>query len=273
MAPSPLTSVHASHDGQAVLTASRDGSIGYWNLSTLQSAEHDDEDHDEDGKRKRRKATNGKTATASSSNAKKASALVWHSQPTLSNSDTYVPSSNSRVSRAIFAHGTSDRAFSAGYDGRLFEWDLFAATQGGNPKVTQKTSDKVILCLDQQQPGAANETDATCITGHMDRSIGVWDMRSASANISLLLPNAHAAPVYSISAHPTSSYLLTSTSGDGVVKLFDTRSPRRALFALTRPDQSKDKLLASAWDQDGQVVLAGGEDCKVNVFRGQGIGL
>jgi ribosome biogenesis protein YTM1 len=68
-----------------------------------------------------------------------------------------------------------------------------------------------------------------------------------------------------------------------VVKLFDTRSPRRALFSLSRPQGaatagasiggSKEKLLASAWDCEGQVVLAGGEDCKVNVFRGEGIGI
>lgn len=275
MPPSALTSVHASQDGTAVISASRDGSVAYWKLDEIKFAAANGKDDDDDeaadeASRKRRKGANGKRAAASPTPASP-TALLWHSQPTLSaSSPAYIPASNSCVSRSIFAGSSSDRAFSAGHDGRVIEWDLFAATHGGNAKLTQKTSDKVILALDQLRP--RHDDDATLITGHMDRSIGVWDMRSASANISLLLPNAHAAPIYSVSAHPTSSFLLASTSGDGVVKLFDTRSPRRALFSLTRPNASTEKLLASAWDNDGQVVLAGGEDCKVSVFRGQGIG-
>ncbi|CAO1635617.1 unnamed protein product [Sympodiomycopsis kandeliae] len=280
MAPSALTSVHASEDGSALLSASRDGSIAYWKLSDVEASLNEDEDLDVDGddqgQRKRRKgATNGsKKSSLPGAGAKKPSALVWHSQPVMSNSDVYVPSSNSRVSRAIFARGSSDRAFSAGYDGKVIEWDLFSATQGGNPKLTQKTSDKVILCLDQQRH-QSSPNSATLITGHMDRSIGIWDLRTQSSNISLLLPNAHNAPVYSITSHPIATHLLTSSSGDGVVKLFDTRSPKKALFSLTRPGTatgSKEKLLATDWDRDGQIVLAGGEDCKVNIFRGSGIG-
>lgn len=315
MPPSALTSLSTSADGEAILSTSRDGSVGYWKVveveSSLSEATSGDGEADEDAKRKRRKGVNGKASPASQ--AKKPSALLWHSPPGLLNTDVYAPSSNARVSQAVFSKSSADVAYSAGYDGKVVEWDLFGATQGGNPKLSQKTSDKVILCLDSMgSSDVGNSGSAVCVTGHMDRSIGVWDMRSgkcgmdderyatpfaretlkepesspslaASANISLLLPNAHAAPVYTVSSHPHSSNLLCSASGDGVVKLFDIRSPRRALFSLSRPRAAggagadttgaKEKLLASAWDREGQIVLAGGEDCKVNVFRGEGIGL
>lgn len=271
MAPSALTSIAASSDGQALLSASRDGSLAYWKLSDVAAQAADGDAEDDDSNRKRRKGVNGKASSGPA--AKKPTSLLWHAPPVLSGED-YVPSSNARVSRAIFSRTSPETAYSAGYDGKIIEWDLFSSTKGGNPKMTQKTSDKVILDMDQM-----TGLDATIVTGHMDRSVGIWDMRSASANISLLLPNAHQAPVYTVSAHPISSHLLCSASGDGIVKLFDTRSPRRALFSLARPQGAtgngtgKEKLLASDWDRDGQVVLAGGEDCKVNVFKGEGIGI
>lgn len=271
MPSSALTSIAASNDGQALLSASRDGSMAYWRLADV-VAQSTEADEDGESNRKRRKGVNGK-ASGPGAAGKKPTSLLWHAPPALSGED-YVPASNARISRAIFSKTNADTAYSAGYDGKVIEWDLFSSTQGGNAKMAQKTSDKVILSMDQM-----TGLDATIVTGHMDRSIGVWDMRSASANISLLLPNAHQAPVYTVSAHPLSSHLLCSASGDGIVKLFDTRSPRRALFSLARPRDAsgsttgKEKLLASDWDRDGQVVLAGGEDCKVNVFRGEGIGI
>ncbi|PWN21053.1 WD40 repeat-like protein [Microstroma glucosiphilum] len=286
MGPSALTSLSVSPDGEAVLSASRDGSVGYWKVGDVEISPSEatgvDDQADEDAKRKRRKGVNGKASSALQ--AKKPSALLWHSPPALLNNDVYAPSNNARVSQAVFSKTSSEVAYSAGYDGKVVEWDLFGAIQGGNPKLSQKTSDKVILCLDSMSASArGSSSSAVCVTGHMDRSIGIWDMRSASANISLLLPNAHGAPVYTVSSHPQSPNLLCSASGDGVVKLFDTRSPRRALFSLARPQaaapagavtgSSKEKLLASAWDCGGQVVLAGGEDCKVNIFRGEGIGI
>jgi WD40 repeat protein len=187
LAPSALTSLSVSQDGEALLSASRDGSVGYWKVVDVQASSSEaaegDGLADEDAKRKRRKGINGK-ASSSASQAKRPSALLWHSAPALLNTDVYAPSNNARVSQAVFAKSSSDVAYSAGYDGRVIEWDLFGATQGGNPKLSQKTSDKVILCLDSMTPSAVGGSgSAVCVTGHMDRSIGVWDMRSGKWDI------------------------------------------------------------------------------------------
>lgn len=92
------------------------------------------------------------------------------------------------------------------------------------------------------------------------------------------MPAAHAAPVGVVRSHPTSSYLFASGSHDGTVKLWDSRSPKQALFALTKPaaagakSGAAEKVLALDWDPSGQVVVAGGEDCKLTIHKGEGMG-
>lgn len=299
MSPSALTSIDVSADGKALLTASRDGSVAYWQLEEVAAqgpagvAGEDDlgEDDDDDAKRKRRKGSNGKKRSAAAgSGGKRPSALLWHSPPTASNTSGastgpfYVPASNARVSQAVFDPHDSTRAVSVGYDGRLIEWDLFSATKGGNPKLSvRQTSDsRAILCV--ALPKVQN-SGAKVVTGQMDRSICLWDLSSSSSTSSatIVLPNAHAGPIYSISSHPNEPHLFATAGGDGAVKMWDARSHKRALFALRAPTSSKsgnagDKLLACEWDRftaegeasgqgKGHIVLAGGEDCTVNVFR------
>lgn len=300
MGPSALTSLDVAADGSGLVTASRDGSVAYWRLDELRDvaagAEQDAEDGDdeEEGSRKRRKAANGKNASSTPSQGKRPTAFFWHSLPTTiaatstSATPSHAPHPLSRVSSVIF-HPSDPvhRCLTAGYDGKLMEWDLFSATRGGNPKVSVRgTSDsRAILCL----AGMLGE-EGKVVSGQMDRSLAIWDVSdsASSSSSTVVIPNAHAGPIYDVSAHPTDSHLFASAGGEGMVKVWDTRSHKRALFTLQKPASATDakgrvggKLLACEWDrskgedgsgQSGQVVLAGGEDCAVNVFRGQGIG-
>lgn len=95
--------------------------------------------------------------------------------------------------------------------------------------------------------------------------------------ISLTL-TGHASQVSSVSAHPTLGYQALSGSHDGTLKIWDARSPKSALFTITRPREARegehervaklrgpDKVLATAWD--GQTIVSGGEDCKLQMHQ------
>lgn len=83
----------------------------------------------------------------------------------------------------------------------------------------------------------------------------------------------------SVSAHPTLSYQALSGSHDGTLRIWDARSPKSALFTIARTaPQSRDdehervaklrgpyKVLTTAWD--GQLVVSGGEDCKLQMHK------
>ena len=103
-----------------------------------------------------------------------------------------------------------------------------------------------------------------------------------AAAITLPLAAAHSAPVSAVRAHPSSAHLFASASHDGSVKLWDARSPKAALFALSRPPAAsgeaagkgaeKEKVLALDWTSDGQAIASGGEDKRLTLHRGEGIG-
>ncbi|CAO1617419.1 unnamed protein product [Parajaminaea phylloscopi] len=307
MAPSALTSLDVSADGKAILTASRDGSIAYWNLDDVAgqvarddaSSANADGDDDEDAKRKRRKGVNGKKGSTVSigANAKRPTALLWHAPPVPSNTSgaatgpSYVSATNARVSQAIFDSHDSMRAISVGYDGKLIEWDTFAATKGGNPKLSvRQTSDSRAILSVACPHNTGSSSGARVVTGQMDRSICLWDLSSASSSATVVLPNAHAGPIYSVACHPQEPHLFATAGADGAVKIWDARSHKRALFSLQAPSKAgnansgakmgsgQHKLLACEWDRfsaeggvsteaNGHIILAGGEDSTVNVFR------
>lgn len=303
MSPVGLTSLDISADSASLLTASRDGSIAYWKLDevlkqavgNVAAGDGGDADNDdEDAQHKRRKGANGKKHISSTAalSSKRPSALFWHSPPVASNTvgstsgPSYVCATNARVSQAVFDPQDPTKAVSGGYDGKLIEWDLFAATKDGNPKVSvRQTSDsRAILCVACPKQTASTGS-ARVVTGQMDRSICLWDLSSSSSSARVVMSNAHAGPVYSASCHPNEAHLFATAGGDGSVKIWDARSHKRALFALRTPSirgkssaSGDQKLLACEWDRftaedeasaegKGHVLLAGGEDCTVNVFR------
>lgn len=103
----------------------------------------------------------------------------------------------------------------------------------------------------------------------------------ATSLISLTLPTT--SPVPSVTCHPTSSFTLASAIYSGVVQIWDIRSPKTALFTVSKA-QSKladpnrkvtkngkvlgERLLAVDWD--GDVLVAGGEDGEVGIWRARG---
>lgn len=255
--PMPLASVCADPSGKRLLTAGWDGCVAIWGAE-----EGREEQREQERTKKRRKAANG-DAEESSGAAPTATASMspishlWHTPPI--NVLDKTPATNSRVSGAIWGADV-DTCFSAGWDGAVRLWDVASGAASAT-----KTSDKVILCLDTM----FGSKDVV-ISGHVDRSAALWDMRTSTTNISLSFAGAHAGPIGAIRRHPTSSHLFSTGSHDGQVKLWDTRSNHVALFSLVRP--SKSKVLTMDWDHSGQTLVAGGEDCRLTVHKGEGIG-
>lgn len=117
-----------------------------------------------------------------------------------------------------------------------------------------------------------------------------FSKKKATTNISLQLPASHSKPVSSVKCHPLSSNLFASGSHDGTIKIWDIRSSKQALFSLNSDNnksQNKngngdgglgmnegegEKVLTLDWTRDGQTIVSGGEDKKLNVWKGEGIG-
>ncbi|MCO5599785.1 hypothetical protein L7F22_053892 [Adiantum nelumboides] len=253
----PLSSVSVNSIGDTLATAGWDGCVAIWDASQT-----DDIDGEDERLSKRRKAAKGGGSSVSGKvRSKKPLSLLWHSTP-ISGLER-MPNTNARLANAVWNEKRS--IISAGWDGAVRGWDISTASC-----TSTKTSDKVILSLD------AMAGQDLAVTGQMDRTASLWDLRSQTTNISLSF--AHSAPVGSVRGHPTSSLLFVSGSYDGLVRLWDTRSPRAPLFSLVRPNvdkqdtETKKKILALDWDPTGQTVVAGGEDCRLTVHHGHGIG-
>lgn len=89
-------------------------------------------------------------------------------------------------------------------------------------------------------------------------------------------------PAASIACHPTSSYTFAAATYAGTVQIWDVRSPKSALFSVSRTSvegvQKREvtkngkclgeRLLAVDWD--GEVLVAGGEDGEVGIWRARG---
>ena len=103
---------------------------------------------------------------------------------------------------------------------------------------------------------------------------------SATSLISLTMPTT--SPVASLTCHPTSPFTLCTATYSGAVQIWDVRSPKTALFSIRKQPQAPEKerkfnekgkvfgerLLACDWD--GSVVVAGGEDGEVGIWRASG---
>ncbi|KAN0061743.1 ribosome biogenesis protein ytm1 [Thecaphora frezii] len=298
-----------------VMSAAWDGAIALWDDELVESADaeadasseeemEDDEQDDGEGaddaddpgaqRRKRRKLKAGakKQAATRDRLRKEPVMTVWHTAPaasvalaTAKNAAGIVPGTNARVSQALFAKKGAGAAakdpnsgWSSGWDGSVKSWDFGV----GGVNTSTKTSDKVILCMDQLAP-LGGLGSAVLITGHMDRSAAIWDTRTDAVQVAQHLSQIHSGPVSAVRAHPTSSHLFSTASHDGTVKLWDSRSPKRSLFSLVRPAATgangearpamlQDKVLALDWSNDGQVIVAGGQDKRITLHRGSGIG-
>jgi len=110
----------------------------------------------------------------------------------------------------------------------------------------------------------------------MDRTISLWDTRASTSLISLSLPTQ--SPVPALVCHPTSAFTLASATYAGTIQIWDVRSARTPLFAVSKaPRQGErrevskkgkvfgERLLALDWD--GETIVAGGEDGEVGIWK------
>lgn len=176
------------------------------------------------------------------------------------------PGANSKTVAVL----AGERVWSAAWEGTVKAWDLAA----GGIMVGQRSSDKVHLCIDALLPSASAEV----VAGNMDHSVALFDLRD-QVSTAMSIANAHSAPVGAVRANPAVPQLFASGSYDGRIKVWDVRSPKQALFALTQPSAStgdapakRTKVLALDWSSDGKSIVAGGEDCRISVYQGASAG-
>ena len=285
---SPVSTIdtYVRGDRAAVLSAGWDGTIALWDVPADAPISTSRAPADEGAPTKKRRGARGaqapSQAEASTVQPPMAPTMVLHHVvPTLGASAAKAlgtaptPGANART-LASFDQGDR-RIWSAGWDGAVKCWDV----EAGGVLQSQKQSDKVALALDPVRGAHPASAHPEVMTGHMDHSIALYDFRDAVTNAAVAIANAHAAPVSALRTHPTSSYLFASGAYDGRIKVWDVRSPKQALFALSqpvsvsraRPTASAQKILGLDWTPEGDRLVAGGEDCCVSVYQGQAIGV
>ena len=251
----------------SVLSASWDGSLALWDPPAAPQSS--------DSGAKRRRGTPAERRDGAEPEAPEPKLMLHHVAPAMGAAAARMlgappaPGTNARA-LGVFAPEDASCVWSAGWDGTVKAWDVNA----GGIATGQKSSDRVHLCLDAFHGAARTQL----VTGHMDHSLALYDFRD-QVNTAVAIANAHAAPVGVVRAHPLSPQLFVSGAYDGRLKVWDVRSPRQALFALTQPSAATesgqaraDKVLALDWTADGECVLAGGADCRVSLYEGHGIG-
>lgn len=259
---------HAMPNRAAVLSAGWDGSLALWDVPM--DAEFEMRSNDgESGTKKRRKhggSAESHSAASTSLVAPPPTMVLEHVTPALgataarSLHTAPIPGQNARTF-ATFADG--DRCiWSAAWDGTVKRWDVTA----GGVLSGQKQTDKVPLCV-----SAFSAHQLVC--GHMDHSLALYDFRDTVSNAAVAMNGAHTAPVSAVKVHPRSEHLFASGAYDGRLKVWDVRSPKQALFAVTAPvAASKEvggqtKVLGLDWTPSGDALVAGGEDCRVCLYQ------
>lgn len=278
-------------EGVSVVSVGWDGVVALWDdlpsssTSTSVGQEEQDSlsDTDDRGNAKKRKTADGVGASSSikSSSTPSAGKLVptttfFHSTPA-SHSVTAAKNvlhPNSRISSVLFERAfsadprskNSNRAWTAGFNGQLKGFDL--ATGGtlhttlSLPSSTSET--RPILSLTQLTP-------TTLAVGSTDRAIHIFDVRAGEKEtLGLAIREAHCGGVDVVRGDGVSGHLFASGSGaEGVVKVWDTRSSKKALFSLGVESKGEKGVLALDWTLQADQLVAGGKDKRITVYRTQ----
>lgn len=161
------------------------------------------------------------------------------------------------VNGVAFARDDQTHAYSAGADHTLRLWDVGVGLESDS-----RVAASAMRCVDSLNMASV------AVSGHVDRSVCVWDARSSS-NIAQKLWG-HGSVVESVHAHPSSQHHFASAGLDGNIKLWDVRSPKQALFTVVRKPaggkkENENKILGVDWD--GSVLASGGEDCAMQLHE------
>ncbi|KAG0148290.1 hypothetical protein CROQUDRAFT_654987 [Cronartium quercuum f. sp. fusiforme G11] len=259
---SPVSTIKASpqetNPGR-LITGDWDGTIGLWDLASGESDKLVDFDQEE-----LERAAAGDEVRVSKRRKKRDSigARIIAKRPL-----QILTSHQAKISRAVFSHFDSHKAFSASHDHSVKRLDL---ETGAEDWCKVAGPEKCLLDMDE-----CKGREGLLVTGCMDRTVCFWDVREASQNVSLTL-HGHQGPVSSISSNPCNTHSLQILSGsyDGTCKIWDTRSIKESLYTITKPtagsaqDQKKPKgkkILSVGWNAEGNLLGFGGEDCELSI--------
>ena len=262
----PISSIAASAAGKELVSASWDGNLNLYTIPSEEPEEHElaaEPTSYLPGQKKRRKM-NEERGPIEGLNDGDVGTGGWRRAPS-----GLMRGHKGRIGGVTWDKEDSSRVWTAGWDGSVRGWDV---ESGGAVVVRQGPSDKSALCIDQW---AAN---ATLATGSMDRTVSLWDTREATSVISASLSTN--SPVAALRCHKTSPFTLAAATYSGAIQIWDVRSPKHALFSAQKPGKPEprqptakgkvfgERLLALDWD--GEVIVAGGEDGEIGVWKARG---
>ncbi|EJD54212.1 WD40 repeat-like protein [Auricularia subglabra TFB-10046 SS5] len=223
----PVASVVASIDGSRLLTAGWDGLIGIWDTNEPEADEvpADTRDEKEHSKKRRRIADNEPRPKRKAP----VDVMKGHTQ---------------RVSQAVFVPGSSSEAYSCSFDSTIKAWDVRTAVSTRSIA----TSEKPFTALTFASP-------STVVAASSDRTLNLLDTRSANAVVE---PGfGHPSLPTSLSAHPSDGVRVASGGTDGVVRIWDVRSPKTAVSSFELWRKEGKKVLSVSWGAAGVIGVAG----------------
>ncbi|KAK4458858.1 ribosome biogenesis protein YTM1 [Cladorrhinum samala] len=262
-----IDSLEVDGPTKRILTASADGSIGYWSAAKASGTEVDSSLLPGAHTSKRRKVA----SSVSTAQRGPLSLMQIHTAP---------------ATAAVFDPNDRTVAYSAAQDHTVKTIDLTT----GEVVSTIPTSHPLLsLCAVKRSGGGGAPLLAAGTTA---RHITLVDPRASTAATSVMTLRGHANKVVSISASPDNEYSLVSGSHDGTCRIWDLRSVRPAtkdegglgsvsepVYVIERESrQGKKRTVAGegakvfsvVWDKH-LGILSGGEDKKVQVNQGKDV--
>jgi ribosome biogenesis protein YTM1 len=260
-----IDSLEVDGASKRLLTASADGTIGFWSTSKTSAPEADASLLPGAHASKRRKVTTSVTAAQRGP----LSLMQIHSAP---------------ASAAVFDPRDRTVAYSVSQDHTVRTIDLTTSSVVSS----MSTSHPLLsLCAIPRAGGAP-----LLAAGTAARHITLVDPRASAATTSVMTLRGHTNKVASLSPSPDNEYSLVSGSHDGTCRIWDLRSVRPAtkdegglgsvsepVYVIERESRkgSKKKVAAGegckvfgvVWD--GLGIFSGGEDKKVQVNSGRNV--